>query len=291
MITCCYVGAHTPLQPSFRHYRTNVVCTRRPLSTGNVRMSAADSEQVAMPERDWRQVRAALHFGSEAAFKEAAEKCYRPGHWAHPLSKPETGCFLASHPALFRPDTPYLTQAVIFLLEHSPTKGSTGLVLNRPLAGKLSDMTKDGSLRTVPLSDEALKIHGNEPVYLGGQALYEASTLIVLEETDVHKSRVWESPRPGLQVASLETAYAGRTGIEADPPTSDAVRIFAGCVKWGAGKLDNEVEGGEWFVCSASTKYATEHCIRLPKPLWREIMESSGELFARIARKTYGEDE
>lgn len=36
-------------------------------------------------EKDWRDVRAALHFGSAAAFEERKKSCYRPGHWAHPV--------------------------------------------------------------------------------------------------------------------------------------------------------------------------------------------------------------
>lgn len=180
---------------------------------------------------------------------------------------------------------------MIFIVSHSATKGSVGLVLNRPLAGTLREHCVDGVLRTVALPSDAMRNLSEDTVYIGGPHLYEGATLLLLQSqsTDLD-SRAWSIPRPGISIGSLETVYKGRSGVPALPPTGP-VRIFAGCVKWGAGKLEEEVESGEWFACSASPKYASEHCIQLPKPLWREIMESSGELYSKIARKTYGEDD
>lgn len=246
-------------------------------------------------DRDWREVRAILHAGSEQAFRKRLSECHRAGHWAHPLSLPETGCYLASHPALFRRDAPYLTQSVVFLIEHCAKRGATGLVLNRPLRGSLNSLL-DGGVITVDddrqIPQEALNTLNGAHVYLGGTGNYEGSPLILLEGTDAstrHPSRAWAEPRAGVQVAALDTAFRGRPGTPSDPPR-EPMRVFAGCVKWGAGRLEAEVDSGEWFVFSASTKYATEHCIQLAKPLWREIMESTGEPFAKIARQAYGDD-
>lgn len=257
--------------------------------------SPEGAEPSSLTARDWREVRAVLHAGSEIAFQAQLEKCHRPGHWAHPLSLAETGCFLASHPALFRRDAPYLTQSVVFLVDHTPAGGTTGLVLNRPLRGTLKPLMNSGVIRTEgdrELPTDAVSTLGDAPVYLGGPDMYEGSPLLVLEATGTdnrHGSRAWTEPRTGVQVAALDSAFSGRAGTPVDPPSSSA-RVFAGCVKWGAGKLEAEVDSGEWFVFSASTKYATEHCIQLPKPLWREIMESTGDPFAKIARQVYGED-
>ncbi len=190
---------------------------------------------------------------------------------------PETGCFLASHPAFFRREAPYLTQSVVFVVSYSPADGAKGIVLNRPL----------NRLAVPEFSREIRELIGSHHVYLGGPNGFEGSALLVLhgDARAAARNRKTHEPLPGVYVAPIDTSRGARAATT--PLTADA-RVFAGCVRWPPGKLEAEVSESEWFCISASEKFATSHCIQLPKPLWVEIMESQGEPFGKIARRLYG---
>lgn len=52
---------------------------------GGANEDDADAGVAPTPKGDWRKVRAALHYGSNAAFEAASAGCYRPGFWSHPV--------------------------------------------------------------------------------------------------------------------------------------------------------------------------------------------------------------
>lgn len=243
---------------------------------------------------NWREFRAALVAGSVAKHEEAKRDAYRPGHWAHALSLPETGCFLASHPAYYRRHAPYLTQAVVFLIDYSLERGGTGLVLNRPLAGSADQLLDKGLFgrSTAAVSDSAF---ASQPVYLGGpHGLPEGMLSVVhagsgLQDADDADAR---QPLAGVFLHDLPDFLTRREQLRRDDPAEcRAARLFAGCVRWQPGMLETEVDEGSWFCVSASERYALEHCIQLPKPLWVEIMQAQGQPFARIAGQVYSEED
>eukprot|EP00171_Calliarthron_tuberculosum_P011008 IDg11008t1 len=64
-----------------RRYRAASLC-----ANGATDSAPEGAEPSSLNARDWREVRAVLHAGSESAFQEQLARCHRPGHWAHPLS-------------------------------------------------------------------------------------------------------------------------------------------------------------------------------------------------------------
>lgn len=190
---------------------------------------------------------------------------------------PETGCFLASHPAYYRRQALYLTQSVVFLTSYNRAAGAAGLVLNRPLAGTAEELEEAGVFgRSLDISSTPFS---KQPVYIGGPHSLDKGVLSVVHaDANVGGSQ----PLPGVFVCDL-AHFLDNAG---DADVSKA-RLFFGCLRWRSGELDGEVDEGSWFCAAASELFATKHCIQLPKPLWVEIMQCQGEPFAMIANNVY----
>ena len=69
------------------------------------------------------------------------------------------------------------------------------------------------------------------------------------------------------------TSTAEATDLDA---AVDGVRIFAGYAGWGAGQLEGEIAGGDWYVVPALPPDAFRAD---PTDLWRDVMRRQpGEL-------------
>ncbi|CAN8075051.1 unnamed protein product [Agarophyton chilense] len=245
----------------------------------HIKDDLGQNEQPDVPNRDWREFRAALVAGSVAALENTKNNAHRKGHWAHALALPEPGCFLASHPAYYRRTAPYLTQAVVFLTSYSEDDGATGLVLNRPFKGTAAELESAGMFgRSSALGTTAL---ATEPVYAGGPDVSDYGILTALhgDIALLHGLSILQ-PLHGVYISDALQMLARVPQTE-----MSSVRLFAGCIRWKQGELEREVDEGSWFCISASKHFALKHCLQLPKPLWIEIMESQGHPFAAIANQ------
>lgn len=202
----------------------------------------------------------------------------------HPLQKlslPETGCFIASHPAYYRRRLPYLTQSVVFLTQYEPSVGATGLVLNRPLKGTAKELEDSGLFgRSLNISDTEFS---DQPVYIGGPDIFDRGVLSV-----IHSDYKFGGTQPldGVYLCDVNQYLS----LNGSSEVSEA-RLFSGCIRWKPGQLESEVDDGSWYCISASEKFVLKHCIGLPVPLWREIMVCQGGLYEQIANRLYEKDE
>lgn len=166
--------------------------------------------------------------------------------------------------------------------------GATGLVLNRPLRGTVTELEAGGmfgrstNFKSTPI--ESL------PVYAGGPDNVTSGVLVALHSdaslVDTSKQSTMQ-PLDDVYVSDVSDCLSY---ITSEKDCSD-IRLFAGCIRWEKGELEREVNDGSWYCISASNLYALKHCIQLPKPLWVEIMQSQGHPFAQIASRVYDEDE
>lgn len=174
---------------------------------------------------------------------------------------------------------------MVFITEYDEVTGATGLVLNRPLHGTLADLEAKGMLgRSSNFSQSPL---ASLPLYTGGPDLIDRGILSVMHGRLEIASGTPHEPLMGVYVGDVHDYLKG---VEGEEEMSD-VRLFTGCIRWKPGELESEVDEGSWFCISASPLYALKHCIQLPKPLWVEIMQSQGNLFAKIARQVYNEED
>ena len=131
------------------------------------------------------------------------------GLWAHPIgSRPEKGCLIIARPDAFLESQRYFAEAVILLIEYSPSSGAVGLILNRPTQFTLQslgfDITspEDGSSSVPKPEDREKESPVNIPsflmenrLYFGGDVKSAASTLMCLHPFD-------ETIIPGAQKVS-----------------------------------------------------------------------------------------
>lgn len=157
--------------------------------------------------------------------------------------------------------------------------------MNRPLRGTAAELEADGVFgRSSNLSATTL---GSQPVYLGGPDLIESGVVTLLHGNRHLDTTDTRQPLDGVYVGAVSNFL---DGIESGLVKPSEGRLFSGCLRWGPGKLEREVDDGSWYCVSASPLFALKHCIQLPKPLWVEIMQSQGKPFAQIAKQVYDDD-
>merc|ERR1711977_455407 len=126
-----------------------------------------EEETLAMGGEDWRSFRAQLiqsYKSTEEAPAEEEEEEEKGKQlkkentaaassaattknsrlWAHEIgNRPEKGCLIIARPDAFLSTQRYFHEAVIFIVDYSPSKGAVGLILNRPTQFTLKSISFD----------------------------------------------------------------------------------------------------------------------------------------------------
>lgn len=157
-------------------------------------------------------------------------------------------------------------------------------MLNRPLRGTAAELEAAGMFgRSTNISATSL---AGQPIYAGGPDILETGVLTVLHgEERLAETTEMRQPLEGVFVGDAIKFLERETDADISK-----IRVFTGCIRWGPGKLEKEVDDGLWYCVSASNLYALKHCIQLPKPLWVEIMQSQGQPFSQIASQVYKDE-
>jgi len=165
------------------------------------------------------------------------------------------GKLLVAHPSLRDPN---FIRSVIFLPIHDEKEGAFGLVLNRPLGQKLSQLLPDQDLG--PLE--------NFPVYIGGPVATNQLSFIEM----------------GWDPASGEVRFNGNLSLEDAREMAmlegDVVRPYVGYSGWSGGQLENELESQAWLVRQPQAEiFEAEGGVEV----WRSIMKACGPWFRLVA--------
>jgi putative transcriptional regulator len=138
------------------------------------------------------------------------------------------GQLLVAAPLLVDPN---FRRSVVLVCEHSP-ESAMGLILNRPTAIVAND--------AVPVLERVLapadRLHEGGPVQ-------RASILALAEFRDPELSGGIAFGNVGYVAADTD-ADVLRDGIT-------RIRVFAGYAGWGAGQLDDELDGAAWIPAPA----------------------------------------
>jgi putative transcriptional regulator len=238
--------------------------------------------------------------------------------WAHDIgNRPEKGCLIVAKPEAFLQNQRYFHEAVIFLVDYSPTKGAVGLILNRPTQFTLEAISYDitsgeegegdegnptaEETRAMREQDE-LEQEGNSEanvhipeflrenrVYFGGDVKSVSSTLMAMHPFN-------EDIIPGAQKV-VDGVYCNGKWFELGEDSGPAValdaqkyKFFAQYAGWGPGQLERELETNEvWVAAACAPELVLKQVIQLPKPLWREVLELMGGEYAIMSKQQYGE--
>ncbi len=170
--------------------------------------------------------------------------------------KPKPGRILISEPSL---RDFYFSRSVVLLAEHSEEEGSMGIIVNKPINLKLSDVGKE-----FPNVDY--------PLYLGGP---------------VHPDRLFYLHTLGDKIPGamkiMEGLYWGGEIqrlvelIDLKMVSQEQVRFFIGYSGWEPNQLNDELKEKSWIVSNSSLE-----TIMAPKPeqLWSNMLRTLGNDYA-----------
>ncbi len=171
---------------------------------------------------------------------------------------PAAGTLLVSGPYL---SDPYFRRSVVLLCMHD-AEGSFGLVLNRPIDMKVSDLMEE--MPPVP-----------SPVGIGGPV--QSGNLFYLHTL---------GPRIEGSIGVVDDIRMGGDYqqlcgmLNAAPKLAKHVRFFVGYSGWGQGQLEAEIEQGSWLIHPASKRSVMGSG---PKDLWAQTLRTMGPRFAPLA--------
>lgn len=159
------------------------------------------------------------------------------------------GHFLIASPLL--PD-PNFARTVVLMVEHG-SKGTWGLVLNRPSGNRVSDvwqLVEDG-----PCAIE-------QPLYVGGPV---SGPLVALHNVaDLSESTVCPDVYVSMRKDHIQSLVAR---------PQDRCRLFTGYAGWSKGQLEGELKAGGWFVLPAES----DQIFAAHDDLWPQLMREIGD--------------
>lgn len=168
---------------------------------------------------------------------------------------------------------PNFRRAVVLVVEHEPSEGTLGVVLNRPTQVSVGQVLEPWTdLATLP-----------SVVFTGGPVA-PTSALALAQAVGNGEPLGWR----GLDGGPLMSRI-GLVDLEAPPEVLAAeitsLRVFAGYAGWGSGQLESEIEEGAWYVLPGEPAdcFFTD-----PARLWHEVLRRQGGDLALVA--TYPDD-
>ena len=168
--------------------------------------------------------------------------------------KSYAGSLLVAHPNMLDPN---FRRAVLLLSAHTPDDGALGVILNRPLEKRVSEVVSEAPLNALD----------KVPVFFGGPVGRDRLIFASLE---------WKSGE-GLKLNHNVDMDEANKQIGKNP---GSVRAFIGYAGWGAGQLEAEMKQNAWVIRKPDR--ATMKLDRLPR-LWFDIMSGLGPWFKLLA--------
>jgi putative transcriptional regulator len=178
------------------------------------------------------------------------------------MAEVRAGMLLLASPEMLDPN---FVDTVVLLLD-ADQEGAMGVVINRPSPVPVVSVLEGWS---EIVSDP-------EVLFRGGPVSPEGALAVAL----LHESGAAPA---GLRPVTDRLAIVDLEGEAEDIDAAvDGVRIFAGYAGWGAGQLEGEVDGGDWYVVPSLPPDAFRAD---PSTLWREVMRRQpGELAWHVNR-------
>ena len=167
--------------------------------------------------------------------------------------EPKRGDVLLSEPTM---GDFYFGRSVVLLIDHNEADGSFGIIMNKPLHVRLSEIAD-------------VFEDFDAPVYLGGPVsenqIFFMHTLgdLVPDACQIMDGLYWGGDTETLN-ALIEQGIADKNNV----------RFFLGYSGWTAGQLVDELERNSWIVCKATAKTLFNTPIQ---QLWTTLVTRMGK--------------
>jgi putative transcriptional regulator len=151
------------------------------------------------------------------------------------MSRVAAGTILVSRPALSDPN---FRRSVVLVMQHDPTGGTLGLVVNRPSPAKLADVVEkvDG-------------VSGRDDVLWYGGPCKPAAVWVVHRRDDADERGSEVSK--GVFVGGSPTLLSELLKTSEGNPSPHLFRVVRGYAGWGPGQLSREIQEGAWRTAEA----------------------------------------
>lgn len=167
-------------------------------------------------------------------------------------------------------------RSVVLMVKHDED-GAFGLILNRPLNNRLSEIWQviddesGGEIRAFHLDQEAPEV-GDQPIYLGGPV---QGPLVAVHSA----KKIWAEMQimPGVHFAAHKEHLK-----KVITQTKKPFRVFSGYSGWGAGQLEGELEAGGWLIAEANK----ELIFYTGDDLWERIVQDIADQILTPAQRT-----
>jgi putative transcriptional regulator len=154
------------------------------------------------------------------------------------------GHLLIAAPGLSDPN---FKRSVILMIDHDD-QGALGLVLNRPLNKKLSDIWRQAD-------DKSQQPGSKAPVHWGGPV---AGPLVAIHQLEAFAE---VEIMPGIYFSTDKKRVGKAIKQSAD------LRFYVGCAGWSSGQLEEEIAEGAWGILPARSV----HVMAPPDNLWKQV--------------------
>jgi putative transcriptional regulator len=157
---------------------------------------------------------------------------------------------------------PNFIQTVVLLIDYD-RNGAMGVIINRPIEMKLSEVFKD--------IKELQK--RTDIVFSGGPVM--RNQLLLLVRTDA---------RPEGSLRVLQDVYVASQlkligQMIKNEEKGDRFRVYAGYAGWGRGQLDQEVKRGDWHILAADADTVFN---KESSEIWPELIHRSSLKYVRV---------
>jgi putative transcriptional regulator len=170
------------------------------------------------------------------------------------IIKPKQGIILISEPVL---SDYYFKQSIVLLAEHND-EGTFGVIINKPMEARVSEVLKDFP-------------DFNMPVYLGGPVKTD-SIFFIHRKSDVERSlQIMQGLYWGGDIDVIREMMIQGTIAE------DDIRFYIGYSGWNPNQLDREIREKSWVLSHTSI---AEVINRHPERLWSDHLKNMGKDYA-----------
>lgn len=159
-----------------------------------------------------------------------------------------SGSIILSHPSLLDPN---FVKTIVFLSSHSKEQGTLGVILNRPMGRKLSDLD----------SSFIGKSFGETPVYEGGPVEKEKLIIAAWEWLDSPSSFKLYF---GIDMEKAEDLRAENPSVK--------IACFVGHSGWSAGQLEHELNEDAWIVSTLDKELFAQ--LEDKQVVWKNVVGS-----------------